>query len=98
MKFGVSVFCQNYSDWPRYLSGDFSKPALQPDHEVVLEDLELADMSESLGYDALWATRFGRRSPWVFRALPCIWDRVCPPMRCRPLPRAPSWPDGVSRK
>lgn len=56
MKFGVSVFAQNFSDWPRYLSGDFSKPALQPDHEIVLEDLELADLTESLGYDAVWAT------------------------------------------
>jgi len=56
MKFGVSVFAQNYSDWPRYLSGDFSKPPIQPDHEVVLEDLELADLTESLGYDAVWAT------------------------------------------
>ena len=56
MKFGVSVFAQNYTDWDRYLSGDFSNPPIQPDHEIFLEDLELADLSESLGYDAIWAT------------------------------------------
>ena len=56
MKFGVSVFCQNYEDWPRYLSGDFSNPAKNPDHEMVMEDLRLADMVEHLGYDAIWAT------------------------------------------
>ena len=56
MKFGVSVFCQNYEDWPRYLSGDFSSPAKNPDHEMVMEDLRLADMVEDLGYDSIWAT------------------------------------------
>ena len=56
MKFGVSVFAQNYTDWDRYLSKDFSKPPIQQDHEIFQEDLELADLSESLGYDAIWAT------------------------------------------
>ena len=56
MKFGVSVFAQNYTDWDRYLAGDFSKPPIQQDHEIFQEDLDLADLSESLGYDAIWAT------------------------------------------
>ena len=56
MNFGISLYCQNFSDWPRYLSGDFSEPPLIPDHEIFLEDLGLADMAEDLGYDSIWST------------------------------------------
>ena len=55
MKFGVSLFAQNFADWPRYLAKDFDKPQEVPDHTAVLDDLELGDMVEDLGYDMLYS-------------------------------------------
>lgn len=55
MNFGVSMFAQNFSDWPRYLSGDFSKPPEVPDHVKFTEELELGAMVEDLGYDMLYS-------------------------------------------
>ena len=54
MRFGVSLFCQNYGDWPRYLAEDFSGGPRVPDHQVYDEDLQLGELVEPLGFDAIW--------------------------------------------
>ena len=54
MKFGVCLFFQNYFDWERYESGDFSTPPDTLDADIWAEELKLGDMVEPLNYDALW--------------------------------------------
>ena len=55
MDFGVSIFCQNFGDWDRYLSGSFDRPPDNLDSSVYDEDLALADLIEPLGFDSIWS-------------------------------------------
>jgi len=55
MKVGVVLFMQNFADWDRFLGGHFDRPASRPDHEIVDEDLHLADLVEPLGFDSIWS-------------------------------------------
>jgi alkanesulfonate monooxygenase SsuD/methylene tetrahydromethanopterin reductase-like flavin-dependent oxidoreductase (luciferase family) len=54
MEFGVSIFCQNFNDWGRFLEGGFDRSPNEPDGQMYFEDLALADLVEPLGYDSLW--------------------------------------------
>jgi alkanesulfonate monooxygenase SsuD/methylene tetrahydromethanopterin reductase-like flavin-dependent oxidoreductase (luciferase family) len=54
MKVGVTLFFQNYFDWNRYDARGFDRPADTPDSRIYDEELELGDLIEPLGYDAIW--------------------------------------------
>lgn len=55
MQFGVSLFCQNFDDWGRFLSNGFDKPPADPDYKMYDEDLALGELIEPLGYDSIWS-------------------------------------------
>jgi alkanesulfonate monooxygenase SsuD/methylene tetrahydromethanopterin reductase-like flavin-dependent oxidoreductase (luciferase family) len=58
MKFGVSLFLQNYLDWDRFESIERGGPAVAPtvpDSQVFADDLRLGRLVEPLGFDSLWS-------------------------------------------
>ncbi|WP_432842291.1 LLM class flavin-dependent oxidoreductase [Dactylosporangium sp. CA-092794] len=54
MKVGCYFNFQNYVDWDRYLAKQPGPPAIT-DAQIYDEDLYLADLVESLGFDSYWA-------------------------------------------
>lgn len=54
MKIGVSLVCQNTSDWDRYLAGEMDAPPKVPDSRVYDEQLHLGGLVEPLGFDSMW--------------------------------------------
>ena len=55
MKVNLGIAAHNSGDWERVLSGDFSRPAAEPDWRFVQAALALGDMAEPLGFDGIWA-------------------------------------------
>ncbi len=53
MKVGVYTQYHNFEDWPRYKEKS-SAPQQKPDHEIYDEELALADLVETLGFDSYW--------------------------------------------
>ena len=54
MKFGTSLYCQNYPDWDRYMAGNFGPGPEIPDHVKVLEDVSVGRLADDLGFDRIW--------------------------------------------
>lgn len=58
MRFGIGFNFCNYTDWDRFLAlerGEKVGPMAIPDSQVIAEQFALADRSEALGFDTLWA-------------------------------------------
>ena len=54
MKFGVSLYCQNFPDWDRFNAGKFGPGPETPDHVKVLEDVSVGELADDLGFDRIW--------------------------------------------
>jgi alkanesulfonate monooxygenase SsuD/methylene tetrahydromethanopterin reductase-like flavin-dependent oxidoreductase (luciferase family) len=58
MRVGLTTIVQNYTDWDRYEAEergeDVSEWPAVPDESIFLEEVELAQMADGLGFDALW--------------------------------------------
>lgn len=55
MKVGVTVWFQNMPDMlERGMKGDYSKPIVKPDAEVMQDEFGLCDLIEPLGFDRMW--------------------------------------------
>jgi len=59
VKFGVSLFAQNYVDWDRFEASEAglpegNKPQLVTDAQVYQEQFRLGRLVEPLGFDSLW--------------------------------------------
>lgn len=55
MKVNIGVFAHNARDWERVQSGDYSRPAAEPDWKSVEAGLAIGDLAEPLGFDGIWA-------------------------------------------
>jgi alkanesulfonate monooxygenase SsuD/methylene tetrahydromethanopterin reductase-like flavin-dependent oxidoreductase (luciferase family) len=55
MKFGTSLYCQNYPDWDRFNAGQFGPGPAIPDHVKVLEDVKVGELADDLGFDRIWS-------------------------------------------
>jgi alkanesulfonate monooxygenase SsuD/methylene tetrahydromethanopterin reductase-like flavin-dependent oxidoreductase (luciferase family) len=58
MKFGVSLFMQNYTDWERFESIEKGGKIVPPrisDTQIYAEDLRLGKLAEPLGFDSIWS-------------------------------------------
>ena len=55
MKFGTSLYCQNYPDWDRFNAGQFGPGPATPDHVKVLEDVKVGELADDLGFDRIWS-------------------------------------------
>jgi alkanesulfonate monooxygenase SsuD/methylene tetrahydromethanopterin reductase-like flavin-dependent oxidoreductase (luciferase family) len=55
MRVGMTLFCQNYTDWNPGSHRGVIMPASPPDWRIYEEDLRLGDMAEPLGFDSIWS-------------------------------------------
>lgn len=55
MKVNLGVASHNSNDWERVLSGDFSRPMVEPDWKFVEAMMAIGDLAEPLGFDGIWA-------------------------------------------
>ena len=55
MRFGTSLYCQNYPDWDRFNAGQFGPGPATPDHVKVLEDVKVGELADDLGFDRIWS-------------------------------------------
>ena len=53
MRFGTSLYCQNYPDWDRFNAGQFGPGPSTPDHVKVLEDVQVGELADDLGFDRI---------------------------------------------
>ena len=56
MKVGAAIHTLHTADWDRVTAKDWSRPPSPPDHAVLAQTLELGNLVEPLGFDALWAS------------------------------------------
>ena len=58
MKFGVSLFMQNYTDWDRFEAIEKGGKLVPPrisDAQIYTEELRLGKLIEPLGFDSIWS-------------------------------------------
>lgn len=72
MQVGVMVTSYNHRDWDRLLAGDYDHDPLTPDVDIHRETVELGEMVEPLGFDAIWcAEHYG--SAYSMQGNPLQW-------------------------
>ena len=54
MKVGLGLCPQNYPDWERYASDDWTSGPHVPDADILDDSLALARMADTLGLDSVW--------------------------------------------
>jgi alkanesulfonate monooxygenase SsuD/methylene tetrahydromethanopterin reductase-like flavin-dependent oxidoreductase (luciferase family) len=54
MHAGITLFFNNFYDWPRYLAREFDRPPETSDAQILVQNLALGDMAEPLGFDSIW--------------------------------------------
>ncbi len=72
MKVGVGVGAGNPKDWDRVMAGEYDKPQLTPDANIISDSISVGDMVEDLGFDSIWATEhYG--TPYAMTGPPLQW-------------------------
>lgn len=56
MKVNLGITAMNTTDWDRVLAGDYSRPPVIPDSEIVDGTIEIGKLAEPLGFDGLWVS------------------------------------------
>lgn len=72
MQVGVMVTSYNHRDWDRLLAGEYDRNPVTPDVDIHRQTVQLGDMVEPLGYDAIWcAEHYG--SAYSMQGNPLQW-------------------------
>ncbi|MCH9674824.1 MAG: LLM class flavin-dependent oxidoreductase [Gammaproteobacteria bacterium] len=72
MQVGVMVTSYNHRDWDRMLAEDYSHAPATPDLDIHRDTMQLGEMVEPLGFDAIWcAEHYG--SPYSMQGNPLQW-------------------------
>ncbi len=58
MRFGATIFCQNYGDWDRYEAEERGEQVAErpdvSDRSIFHEEIEIAKLADRVGFDSVW--------------------------------------------